>query len=169
MLGFVNRKQRPDERSYSGRQQVSGDQSYSAEAPAGGNHAVYQPQPERQNSELEAYISKRTSEIDAQVEEFSRRNPDFDIRRELQNPKFCNYVWGNGLSVEDAYYLTHREDSQTADTGSGQSREPEKRVTENGTSKTGGAGMVKKNPEDMSDDEVDDIIRRVRKGEKISF
>lgn len=65
--------------------------------------------------DLQDYINKRTSEIDAQVKEFSEKNPNFDMRREMQNPKFCNYVWGNGLSIEDAYYLCHREEQNYGD------------------------------------------------------
>ena len=29
--------------------------------------------------------------------------------------------------------------------------------------------MVKKNPEELTDDELDEIVKRVRNGEKISF
>ena len=49
------------------------------------------------------------------------------MRREMQNPKFCNYVWGNGLSIEDAYYLCHREEQNYGDSqyrSRGESRPP---------------------------------------------
>ena len=42
------------------------------------------------------------------------------------------------------------------------------RIQENGTGKNSPAS-VKKNPKDMSDKEIDEIIERVRNGEKISF
>ena len=29
------------------------------------------------------------------------------MKRELQNPKFVEYVFKNGISVEDAYILVH--------------------------------------------------------------
>ncbi len=188
MLGFGNRKQNPEEREYPeaarggypvqaqgypaqpqngaqgmmpGMMPGAAPMQYGMPMPAQGMRGGADPR-------LEAYIAKRTAEIDAQVREFSRKNPDFDIRRELRDPKFCNYLWGNGLSVEDAYYLAHRGEEQ-AENDRAKPEEPEKRISENGTSKPGGSGMVKKNPEDMSDEEVDDIIRRVRRGEKISF
>ena len=191
MLGFGNRKQNPEEREYleaarggypvqpqgypeqaqpgaapmqgmaPGMMPGAAPAQYGMPMPAQGMRGAADPR-------LEAYIAKRTAEIDAQVREFSKKNPDFDIRRELQDPKFCNYLWGNGLSVEDAYYLAHRGEEQ-AENNRVKPEEPEKRISENGTSKPGGSGMVKKNPEDMSDEEVDDIIRRVRRGEKISF
>ena len=164
MLGFGNRRQTeqgyPEEVRGEYPQQAQAAQSYPQQSIPGVPEHAAQGAP--QNPQLEAYINKRAAEIDSQVREFSRKNPDFDIRRELRNPKFCNYLWGNGLSVEDAYYLAHRGEEQPK-------HEPEKRIAENGTSRPGGSGMVKKNPEDMSDEEVDDIIRRVRKGEKISF
>lgn len=189
MLGFGNRRQTPEDeryaRSYSPRQ--SAEQAYPQEGgtgyayrpqaaqggapaqgmpmPAGAAQTARMSQQGPADPELAAYIDRRAAEIDAQVREFSLKNPDFDIRRELRNPKFCNYLWGNGLSVEDAYYLTHRGETEERAARPA----PEKRIAENGTSKPGGSGVVKKNPEDMSDEEVDDIIRRVRKGEKISF
>ncbi len=191
MLGFGNRKQIPEEREYPEAARggyPAQPQGYPMQAQPGAapmremmpgmmpSAAAAQygmPMPARGMSgasdpQLEAYIAKRTAEIDAQVREFSRKNPDFDIRRELRDPKFCNYLWGNGLSVEDACYLAHRGEDN-AENGRAKPEEPEKRISENGTSKPGGSGMVKKNPEDMSDEEVDDIIRRVRRGEKISF
>lgn len=172
MLGFGNRRQTeqdyPEEVRGGYQQQgvpqpgVQPQSMPQAGVPAQAGIPAQAVQGAPQNPQLEAYINKRAAEIDAQVRDFSRKNPDFDIRRELRNPKFCNYLWGNGLSVEDAYYLAHREDERRP-------TEPERRISENGTSRPGGSGMVKKNPEDMSDEEVDDIIRRVRKGEKISF
>lgn len=194
MLGFGNRKQRPDEQGYNsdyrggyppqptggyggGAEEYysNGYPSYPAASPQQTQAQGMYPQTQQRQGmsggfgrdpRLEEYINRRTAEIDAQVRDFARKNPGFDIRRELENSKFCTYVWGNGLSIEDAYYLVHRTDGAAAP---GRNAEPEKRIAENGTSKPGGSGMVKKNPEDMSDEEIDDIIKRVRKGEKISF
>lgn len=128
-----------------------------------------QGQPQQYSAETEEYINARIAEIDAQVRDFSRKNPDFDMRREMQNPAFCNYVWVNGLSVEDAYYLVHREDNSEPYKKPDTPIAAQRRIFENGTGRTAGSGMVKKNPKDLSDDEVDDIVKRVRNGEKISF
>lgn len=126
--------------------------------------------PQENGSRLEEYISRRNAEIDAQVQEFTRKNPMFDMRREIQNPQFCNYVWGNGLSIEDAYCLVHRNDSANgSNMNFNQNRMIEKRIPENGTGRSGGSGMIKKNPKDLSDEEIDEIVQRVRNGEKISF
>lgn len=162
MLGFGNKRQSPDERKL-GNSLPNGSEAGIPRAESGARGSL----PAGEEARFEAYMEKRAAEIDAQIREFSRKNPDFDIGRELKNPKFCNYLWVNGLSVEDAYYLTHREDGALF--GRIKNAAADRRITENGTAKSGGSGIVKKNPEEMSDEEVDDIIRRVRKGEHISF
>lgn len=167
MLGFVNKKQnQPINMSMdSGR-----NSGYTAgQAPQSSqNNVPPQPQQNINNAEIEEYINRRNAEIDSQVKEFTRKNPQFDMRREIQNPVFCNYVWGNGLSVEDAYYLVHRNENSAAATNKAEA-EPQKRISENGTGRSVGSGIVKKNPKDLSDDEIDEIVKRVRDGEMISF
>lgn len=182
MLGFGNKKQNLNQQQpYNMAQQTTNSNNgYSNGQIPQQMQQNAQPLPQQQNSQmpqqdagrLEEYINRRNAEIDAQVQEFMRKNPGFDMRREIQNPQFCNYVWGNGLSVEDAYYLVHRndkEDMNSYDMNRSQSRIPEKRISENGTGRSGGSGIVKKNPKDLSDEEIDEIVRRVRDGEKISF
>ncbi len=174
MLGFGNKKQNlnqqqvpynmtPNNMSYGG--EYAGGQQTNVPPNALNPQPAQQPQIPQNN--IEDYITQRNTEIDRQVEEFTRKNPNFDMRREIQNPQFCNYVWGNGLSVEDAYFLVHRNDTESMNYSP--NRMPEKRISENGTGRGVGGGMVKKNPNDLSDDEVDDIVKRVRNGEKISF
>ena len=88
----------------------------------------------------------------------------------MQNPEFAKYVLAMGLSIEDAFYLVHKdeiiqEEIQAALNRLAARRE---RISENGAGKNSPA-VVKKNPKDMSDKEIDAIIERVRNGEKISF
>lgn len=108
-------------------------------------------------------IDRRIAEIEEQRIAFSRQNPDFDMKKEMENPTFVNYVWGNNLSVEDAYYLTHRNDTVAK---AAPIRKP--RITENGASKNRPA-ITRKNPAELSDAEIDSIIQRVKNGEHISF
>lgn len=190
MLGFGNKRQRPSVGGYRGQ---DSDYPPAQSQITGGYQNVNMGQPQQmpdypgnyQNGQmgqypasgesqqdLQDYINKRTSEIDAQVKEFSEKNPNFDMKSEMQNPKFCSYVWGNGLSIEDAYYLCHREEQNSGDSQFRRREEKpsnERRITENGTGKAGSGAMVKKNPEELTDDELDDIVKRVRNGEKISF
>lgn len=118
----------------------------------------------------EAAINSQIEEIEAQRREFMKKKPDFDMKAELNNPQFVNYVWKNKLTVEEAYFLAHREEVIGEAVSEALSRMAERRdrITENGAGKTG-AASIKKNPKEMSDKEIDSIIERVRNGEKISF
>ena len=52
--------------------------------------------------------------MERQGEELKKIFPDFDLRKELQNPAFARMTApGIGLSVEDAYYAVHRKEIQT--------------------------------------------------------
>lgn len=181
MLGFGNRKQNRNfnEQMPYGMPQNMGGYNNAPYAPQGMPQGMMQEMPMQQNmqppqvnSRDEEYIDMKVAEIDRQVKEFSQKNPNFDIRREIQNPAFCTYVWGNGLSVEDAYYLAHRDEQDKGTMRLGNpaaENAAQKRIFENGAGRTAGSGMVKKNPKDLSDEELDDIVKRVRNGEKISF
>lgn len=114
--------------------------------------------------------SARADEINNQSLAFAAKNPGFDMKAEITNPKFVEYVFKNGLSIEDAYFLVHREDLIRDEVMKAMNRAAMRRdrIQENGTGKNSPAS-VKKNPKDMSDKEIDEIIERVRNGEKISF
>lgn len=115
-------------------------------------------------------IEQRIADIEAQRLAFIRKNPDFDMKQEMENPNFINYVWGNNLSVEDAYFLVHREEllEQARQAGANALLARKARVPENGTTKSRPA-IAKKNPKDLSDKEVDAIIQRAKNGETITF
>lgn len=118
----------------------------------------------------EAYINARINEIEAQKAAFLKKNPDFDMKAEMENPAFINYVWKNGLTVEEAYFLAHRDEIIEAAAKETLKRmvERQNRISENGAGKNSPA-VVKKNPKEMSDKEIDDVIARVQKGERITF
>ena len=120
--------------------------------------------------ELDSAVEQRIDEIEKQRLEFARKNPGFDMRKEMENADFINYVWVKGLSVEEAYFLVHREEilKQLAKGSRGESAQSQERMVENGAGKNHPA-IAKKNPRDLSDKEVDEIIERVRRGEKVSF
>lgn len=122
------------------------------------------------DSDKEAFINAKIDEIEAQRIEFMKKEPSFDMKAEMENPDFVNYVWKNGLSIEDAYFLVHRDEIIEKGVNSAMERIAAKRnrISENGAGKNSPAS-VRKNPKDMSDKEIDSIIERVRNGEKISF
>ena len=105
-----------------------------------------------------------------QAEEFSRKNPEFQLEKEIENPQFCKYILENKLTIEEAYTLTHREElmGKAKAAALEDFRAKRDRISENGTGRTAGAA-VKMNPKDMDDKDIAAIIERVRRGEKISF
>ncbi len=116
------------------------------------------------------YIENRVAEIERQHQAFLQKKPDFDMKTELQNDTFVGYIWKNGLSVEDAYLLTHRDEvvEEAVADAIKRIQDRRNRISENGAGKNSPVS-VKKNPKEMSDKEIDSIIERVRNGEKISF
>ena len=53
--------------------------------------------------------------LEQQGEAMKKVFPNFDLRKELQNPAFARMTSPNvGISVEDAYYAVHRNEIQTA-------------------------------------------------------
>lgn len=115
-------------------------------------------------------VAARVNEIEEQRKAFMSQNPDFDIRIEMENPDFKKYLIINGLSVEEAYFLAHREEIMENYAGNSMSKAAlrRNRIYENGAGKNSPA-VVRKNPKDLSDKEIDSIIERVNNGEKISF
>lgn len=117
-----------------------------------------------------AAIDKRNAEIEAQRQAFAAKNPDFDMQSEMKNPAFINYIWGNGLSIEDAYFLIHREEilENARNEATKALLTRQSRVPENGAAKNRPA-IAKKNPSNLSDKEIDAIIERAKNGETITF
>lgn len=112
----------------------------------------------------------RMAQLRAEAAEMMKKYPDFQVKDEMENPVFVEYVFANGLSMEEAYVLTHfdkiaEEIRSKALEEMSANRE---RIVENGAAKNRPA-RANKSPKDLSDDEVDEIIERVRKGEKVTF
>lgn len=60
-------------------------------------------------------IVEHIQKLEQQGEAMKNVFPNFDLRKELQNPVFARMTSPNvGLSVEDAYYAVHRNEIQTA-------------------------------------------------------
>ncbi len=117
-----------------------------------------------------AYAQQRLAEVEKQRLAFVRKNPDFNMSAEMQNPAFMQYIIGNGLTVEEAYILVHREELLAKSSPDAEEKQApvKERMLENGAGKNRPA-IARKNPRDLSDKEIDAIIERVRNGEKITF
>ena len=60
-------------------------------------------------------IQQHIQSLEQQGEAMKQTFPNFDLRKELQNPAFARMTSpGVGLSVEDAYYAVHRKEIQAA-------------------------------------------------------
>ncbi len=137
---------------------------------AGGGNTSQATQKTGAPANQDALINSRIEEIEAQRREFMKKMPDFDMKAELQNPQFAAYVVKNRLTIEEAYFLVHRDELIGMAVSEALSRMAARRdrIAENGAGKNN-AVSVKKNPKEMSDKEIDAIIERVRNGEKITF
>ena len=63
----------------------------------------------------EQKIQQHILKLEQQGEALKKVFPNFDLRKELQNPVFARMTApGVGLSVEDAFYAVHRNEIQTA-------------------------------------------------------
>ena len=133
----------------------------------GANADDYKAEGSSIGNQREAYINSKMQEIEKQRIEFMKKNPGFDMKAEMENPAFVEYVWGKGLTVEEAYFLAHKDEIIGAAMKKNRSA-VSNRIAENGAGKNSPAS-VKKNPKDMTDKEIDAIIERVSRGEKISF
>ena len=92
------------------------------------------------------------------------------MREEIKNSEFIDYLWDNNLSVEDAFLLVHRDDimDQVRTEAIKEFNARSNRIPENGAGKNRPA-IASKNPKDLSDEEIDDIIERAKNGERITF
>ena len=63
----------------------------------------------------EQRIQEHFTKLEQQGEALKKVFPSFDLRTELRNPAFARMTSPNvGISVEDAYYVVHRSEIQTA-------------------------------------------------------
>ena len=115
---------------------------------------------------------------DQEAAQLQQAFPSFDLASEIDNtPGFGAYL-DNGLSVEDAFFLAHKADilagssAQTAQQAQAQTIENFKsrqaRPVENGLG-SNPAIVRKADPSKFSREDVLEVARRARKGEKISF
>jgi hypothetical protein len=113
----------------------------------------------------------------SQAEEARKLYPDLQLEQEVRNPKFARLL-ETGLSVEEAYLLTHRHKILPAVIRYSAKTVEEKlanriaangaRPAENGMDARS-ASVVKDDVSKMSRAQREDLIRRARQGEVIRF
>lgn len=109
-----------------------------------------------------------------QAEEMKAMFPSFDLQTEKQNDLFNKYL-DMGLSVKSAYYACHAEDialgsmqyaaKQTEQNVIENIRANGARPAENGISSSSAAKVGITDVNNLTDKQVDELLRRVRNGE----
>ena len=142
---------------------------------------------ERENVELKKKMDaqeseKRTAQIWSdwlkQADELKSVYPKFDFEAELKNPEFEQYIRIPGVDVRKAYELAHKDDiiagamqftAQTVERKlANKIMANGARPNENGMSSQS-AAVVKSDVSQLSKADRQEIIRRVARGDKISF
>lgn len=142
---------------------------------------------ERENAELKKLRDEKNAKEAAEkkvagwMEESKQVKaiyPQFDLRSEMQNPKFVDLLRVPGVDVRTAYELTHK-DEIVAGAMQFTAKTVEKKIadkiaangvrpTENGLNSQS-ASLTKSDVSQLSKADILDIQRRVARGEKISF
>ena len=133
-----------------------------------------------QQIEAETQAAQYVTELVRQGEELKQRYPNFDLRQEMQEPKFRDLVTGPAqMSLEDAYWVIHRNDlmRQTATQVSQQTKADVSRSIQSGAlrpmesaARPGGqTPQVTLDPRNLTSEQIRDFKERARRGEKISF
>mgnify|MGYP003498157642 CR=1 FL=1 len=141
---------------------------------------------ERENAELKRQMQEQKAQENAsklysnwmnQAEDAKKVYPGFDLREEMNNPKFVDLLRSN-IDVRTAYEVLHKDEiipaamQFTAQTV--ESKLAKKiasngaRPSENGMSSQS-AAVVKSDVSQLSKADRAEIIRRVQRGEKIRF
>ena len=141
---------------------------------------------ERENAALKAQMEEAQRQENGkklyaawmqQAEEAKKVYPSFDLKAEMNNPKFLDLLRSN-IDVRTAYEVTHK-DEIIAGAMQFTAKTVEQKVankiaangarpTENGMNSQG-ASLVKSDVSQLSKADRAEIIRRVQRGEKIKF
>ena len=141
---------------------------------------------ERENADLRKQMQAQQTQENAnklyagwmnQAEDAKKVYPSFDLRAEMQNPKFVDLLRSN-VDVRTAYEVVHKDDiirgamqftAQTVESKIAKNIAAQgARPAENGMS-SGSPAVVKSDVSQLSRADRDEIRRRVARGEKIRF
>ena len=142
---------------------------------------------ERENAELKKQMEEQATKDRAnelyntwmtQSEQLKGIYPSFDLEGELRNPKFLDLLKVPGVDVRTAYELVHKDDIiagamqfavKTAE------QKLSKKIAANGARPTENgmnaqsASVVKGDVSQLSKQDVFEVMRRVQRGDKVSF
>ena len=131
-------------------------------------------------AQQEQQFAQHLQNLEQQAEELRQEIPGFDLREALMDERFRTLTSpSNGLSVQDAYFAMHRQElmqgmaahaiQKTRESVSATIQAGRNRPRENGTRSSAPSLDVKTDPRTLTRADREEIRRRVRAGEKISF
>lgn len=131
----------------------------------------------QQQMRLEAQKQQTFQRWEAEADQLQEAFPNFDLGSELENEDFFGGL-NRGLSVREAFFLAHMDDILSGSNAAAQQsatkqavdnfRQRAARPVENGSNHKP-AIIRKTDPSKFTDEDIDEIVRRVRRGETISF
>lgn len=130
---------------------------------------------EANDNSLKSGFDKKISQIEKRADEYSTKNSDFSLEQALEKPEFLKYLWDLGLDIEDADLLLNRDSIKknallkAEETIVSSILAKNDIIRENGVLSGQSAIRGKRNPSSFTSKDIDDILSRVKKGEKISF
>lgn len=128
-----------------------------------------------QQSREEKERDKRLEAIGQEAENWQKKKEEIDLDAQAENPEFLRYVWDRGLSPEEAYLLLNRETVLKEAAKKAQAEvaasiaAKKSRMTELGAQKKRSAKRKRVRASTLGDEEIDEILARVKKGETIRF
>lgn len=131
-----------------------------------------------QQAQMEQQSREQVERWSREAEELKTIYPELDLAAEIQNPEFAKLLQAN-VGVKTAYQAIHGEDIMQAAMAAAVRKAEQKvaasvaagkgRPAESGAGGSGGAVAPKTNVNAMGRAEIQDVMRRVARGERISF
>lgn len=133
---------------------------------------------EKQQFIDEQKFNEHMAKMNAQAIELKQKYPDFDLRKELENPMFVRMTAPDQMfTLEDAYELIHRDEIKesirqaalriSAQQVSNAVQSNKSRPNEGGASKSNNASVQTFNYRNATRDQREALKARIRAGEKI--
>lgn len=137
-----------------------------------------QAEADRQQFIDEQKFQEHLAKMSAQAVELKQKYPDFDLRKELENPVFLRMTAPDQMfTLEDAYELVHRDEIKenirqaalriSAQQVSNAVQSNKSRPNEGGASKSNNASVQTFNYKNATREQRDALKARIRAGEKI--
>lgn len=143
-------------------------------------------QMQRENAELKRQMSERQTQEKAdqlyadwmnQAEETKKVYPGFDLKAEMDNSKFLDLLKSN-IDVRTAYEVLHKDEIIPAAmqfTAKTVESKIAKKIAANGARPaengigSGSPAVVKSDVSKLTKNDIDEVIRRVARGERVTF